>query len=154
MNTAISKLQSIYYQCIFLCMPIVLGTTFVNAQNTDEPLFYVNSQYGNLSSVEILSKVTEIQTFPFAGRTQLNTIRVEWSKPLSVSELFTFQEEYDRIKLIVPKDAIQLYTAHQEWGKLKNIEESNITTGIEQPIRPQTMVHFFVAAFLKQWVSV
>jgi hypothetical protein len=94
----------------------------------------------NLTSVVILNNVSALGGFAFIHCPKLNTLQVEWNKPLRTNSLFWEQNDYERIKLIVPKGSKSLYQADNEWGKFKFIEEGNLT-GIE-PIVALADVYF------------
>jgi hypothetical protein len=70
----------------------------------------------------------------------LKTIEVKWSQPLQLqggawgNNILT-DEDYTKVKLLVPKGTKALYQADRIWGKFSTIEESN-NTGI-QPINEE-----------------
>ena len=107
MNTATSKLKSIYYRCIFLCMSVVFDTTFASAQNHDEPSSYVNTDwpienfsYKTISGFEQPLSCLDFSNGPFEIPVRYHSASAE-SKTIHVSLYVPkreFTETFDRKK--------------------------------------------------------
>ncbi|MDR0543509.1 MAG: leucine-rich repeat domain-containing protein [Dysgonamonadaceae bacterium] len=99
---------------------------------------YAFSESG-LYAVSIPQSVTFLGHGAFMWCYNLKTIEVKWSLPLQMSgNNILNDDDYNKIKLIVPKGTKSLYRADAHWGRFSTIEENDYT-GI-QPVSAEATV--------------
>ena len=108
--------QSAFYECRSL--------TSVEIPNSVTSIGYVSfARCTALKNVTIGHSVNNVATSSFKGCTDLESISIHAVTPPSANVQFNYDETYlyGQVKLFVPNESLEAYSAHKEWGKFEHL---------------------------------